>query len=120
MNPSVRGFLIIGAIALAIVLLSLEQAVMSLHLIARVAFFLAIAFVLFLLWRDRRAAIAEWSRRGRLAFYGAGALLLANLGAFFWPGRRTAGLDAVVVVLVLAICVFSMVRVWRDERSYGF
>lgn len=120
LNPTVRGFLIIGAIALLVVVLSLEQTIVSLHLIARVAFFLAIAFVVFLLWRDRREDIAAWSRRGRVAFYGAAVLLLANLGAFFWPGRTTRGLDLVVFLCVIAICVFSMVRVWRDERRFGF
>jgi hypothetical protein len=120
MNPAVRGFLLIGLVALAIVVLSLEQAVVSLHLIARIAFFIAIAVVLFFLWRDRRSDIASWSRRGQLAFYGAAALVLVNLGAFFWPGRDTAGPDAVVFVAVLVIGIFSMVRVWRDERSFGF
>jgi hypothetical protein len=120
LNPAIRGFLLIGLVALVIVLLSLEQAVVSLHLIARIAFFIAIAVVLFFLWRDRRSQIAEWSRRGQLVFYGAAALVLVNLGAFFWPGRDTQGLDTVVFLAVLALGIFSMVRVWRDERSFGF
>lgn len=120
MNPAVRGFLMIGLVALVIVVLSLEQAVVSLHLIARIAFFLAIALVLFMLWRDRRGDIASWSTRGQLVFYGGAALVLVNLGAFFWPGRHTAGLDLVAFLVVLGLGIFSMVRVWRDERSFGF
>ncbi len=117
MNPLLRGLLIIALVALAIVVLSLEQTLVSLHLIARIAFFLAIAFVLFLLWRDRRSDIDTWSRRSRAVLYGGGALVLLDLGAFFWPGRETGGLDAVAFVAVLALCGFSMFRVWRDERS---
>jgi hypothetical protein len=120
MNPAVRGFLLIGFVALAIVLLSLEQAVVSLHLIARIAFFIAIAVVLFFLWRDRRSDIATWSKRGQVVFYGAAALVLVNLGAFFWPGRDTQGPDTVAFLVVLALGIFSMVRVWRDERAFGF
>jgi hypothetical protein len=117
MNPSVRGFLIIGAVALVIFVLSLEQTVVSLFFIARIAFFLAIAFVLFMLWRERRSDIASWSRRGQLVFYGAAALVLVNLGAFFWPGRHTGGMDTLAFIAVLAIGIFAMVRVYRDERA---
>jgi uncharacterized membrane protein YhhN len=119
MNPTLRGFLIIAVIAAVIVALSLEQTVESLYLLARIAFFLAIAFVVYLFWRERRGDISSWSRRAQLTFYGAAALVVADLAVFFWPGRETAGLDAVAFLLVLAIAGFSMWRVWRDEHSYG-
>lgn len=121
MNPAVRGFLIIGLVAGLIYVLALDQAVVSLFLIARVAFFIAIAVVLFLLWRERRSDISTWSSRGRLVFYGAAALVLVNLGQFFWPWRGSStGLDVVAFVAVLALGIFSMVRVWRDERRFGY
>jgi fucose 4-O-acetylase-like acetyltransferase len=119
MNPTLRGFLIIALIAAVIVVLSLEQTLTSLYLLARIAFFLAIAFVVYLFWRERRSDIASWSRRAQLVFYGAGALIVADLAVFFWPGRTTAGLDAVVFLLVLGLAGFSMWRVWREEHSYG-
>jgi hypothetical protein len=119
MNPTLRGFLIIALVAAVIVALSLEQTVESLYLLARIAFFLAIAFVVYLFWRERRGDISSWSRRAQLTFYGAGALIVADLAVFFWPGRTTAGLDAVAFLLVLAVAGFSMWRVWRDEHSYG-
>ena len=117
MNPTLRGFLIIAAIAGVIVLLSLEQTLVSLYLLARIAFFLAIAFVLYLLWRERRSDIGTWSTRARAVFYGAAALILVNLGVFFWPGRATAGPDALAFVLVLGFAGFAMWRVWKDERT---
>ena len=118
MNPTVRGFLIILAIAGAIYALSLETALVSLMMLVRIAFFLAIAFVLYLLWRDRvREDAATWPRRAQVAFYGGAALALAAVGAFFWEGA--SGLDALAFLLVLAFCGFAMWRVWRDQHSYG-
>jgi hypothetical protein len=122
MNPTVRGFLIIGLIALAVVVLQLWQTLAALGIILRIAFFLAIAFVLYMLWRDRVRGDAEtWSRRAQLVFYGAAGLILADLAVFFWPGRGPIrGLDAISFVLVLVICGFAMWRVWKDEHSYGY
>ena len=78
-NPTLRGFAIIVLIAVVITALNLQNAVSSLLLIAQIAFFLAIAFFLFLLWRDRREEISMWDARSRVVFYGAVALAVANL-----------------------------------------
>lgn len=120
MNPTLRGFLIIAAIALVVVFLQLYQTLIALGILLRIAFFLALAFVLYLLWRDRlRHEIEMWSTRARRVFYGAGALILVDLGVFFWPdGEATRGLDALAFLLVLGLAGFAMFRVWRDERTY--
>jgi fucose 4-O-acetylase-like acetyltransferase len=117
MNPTFRGFLIITAIALIIVVLSLEETLTALYLIAGVAFFLAIAFFIYLVWRERRADIATWSTRAQVVFYGAALLIVADLAVFFWRG--ISGPDALAFFVVLGLCGFSMYRVWRDERTYG-
>jgi small-conductance mechanosensitive channel len=120
MNPTLRGFLIIGVIVLLIVVLSLEETVISLHIIARIAFFIAIAFVLYLLWRDRVREDAEsWPSRARWTFYGGGALILVDVGAFTL-GYLRAGLDAVAFLAVLAFCGFAMYRVWQDQHRYSY
>ncbi len=119
LNPTLRGFGIIVLIALVIVLLQLEQTLVSLFLLARIAFFLAIAFVLYLFWRDRRDDIGGWSQRSRAVFYGGAALILVDLAAYFWPGRTTAGPDALAFLLVLVAAGFAMFRVWRDEHTYS-
>src|SRR5215208_1438552 len=54
MNPTVRGFLIILAITGVVVALSLYSTLAALYAIARIAFFIAIAVFLFLVWRGRR------------------------------------------------------------------
>ena len=81
-NPTVRGFAIIILIAVGIWLLQLQTALVSLLLIARIAFFLAIAFFLFLVWRERRGDIAMWQRSSQVAFYAAVALAATEMIAF--------------------------------------
>ena len=115
MNPMLRGFLLIALVALVIVVLQLQTTLTALFLIARIAFFVAIAVFLYLLWRDRRSDIETWSRRGRTVFYAAALLIVADIGAYTLFGA--SGPDALAFVLVLAFCGFAMFRVWRDERS---
>jgi len=117
MNPTLRGFLIIVAITGLIVALSLYQTLAALYVIARIAFFIAIAVFIFLVWRERRSEISSWSTRSQTVFYGAALLIVTDLGVFFWRG--ISGPDALAFFVVLGVSVFSMWRVWRDERSYG-
>ena len=119
MNPTVRGFLIIALIALVIVVLRLETTLAALFLLARIAFFLAIAYFLFLVWRDRREEISMWSTRSRVVFYGAAALMIVNVAVrFFTPVGN--GWNLIVFLAVFALAGFAMWRVWRDEHSYGY
>lgn len=117
MNPTVRGFLIVALVAGVIVLLSLETTLSSLFVIARIAFFLAIAFFVYLVWRERRSDIETWSTRARTVFYGAALLIVVDLAAFFWRGA--SGLAALAFLLVLGFCGFAMWRVWRAEHEYS-
>ena len=50
MNPTVRGLGIVALIALVVVVLQLQATLSALALILRIAFFIAIAIVLYLLW----------------------------------------------------------------------
>jgi hypothetical protein len=117
LNPMVRGFLVIAAIALVIVLLQLQLTLFALFLIARIAFMLAIAFFVFLMWRERREDISGWGTLARVVFYGAALLIIVDIGAY--TIRGASGLDAVAFVLVLALAGFAMWRVWRAEHTYA-
>jgi small-conductance mechanosensitive channel len=117
MNPTLRGFLIIIAIALAVVILNLETTLVSLRVLASIAFFIAVAVFLYLMWRERRSDISMWPGRARFAFYGGALLIVAALGLFFWSG--VSGRNALAFFLILGLAAFSMYRAWRDQHTYG-
>ncbi|HXY81566.1 MAG TPA: hypothetical protein VEH55_09360 [Gaiellaceae bacterium] len=117
LNPTVRGFLILAAIAAVVVLLQLETTLAALLVVARIAFLLAIAFFVFLMWRERRAEIGMWSLRARVVFYGAALLAVADLGVDWYGGAH--GLQVLAFVVVLALSGFAMWRTWRDQHTYS-
>jgi hypothetical protein len=117
MNSTLRGFLIIVAIAAVIVALRLQATLVALLLIARIAFLLAIAFFIFLMWRERREDISQWPRRARIVFYGAGLLAVADLGVNWYGGAH--GLEVLAFVGVLVLCGVAMWRTWRDQHTYS-
>ena len=119
MNPTLRGFLIIALIAVVIVVLQLEKTLTALFLLAQIAFFLAIAFFIYLLWRDRREQISMWPMRSRVVFYGAAVLMVLNV-ASRWFVPVGSGANLLVFVAVFALAGFAMWRVWRDEHTYGY
>ena len=119
MNPTVRGFLVIALIAVVIVALQLEKTLTALFLLAQIAFFLAIAFFIYLLWRDRREEISMWPARSRVVFYGAALLMVVNVASrFFVPVG--SGLNLLVFLAVFVLAGFAMWRVWRDEHAYSY
>jgi len=116
-HPTLRGFLIIGAIAAVIVALSLQPTLAALSLLASIAFALAIAFFVYLQWRDRRDEISTWPARSLLAFYGGAILIVLSLVLYFADPPH--GLDAVAFLVIIALGGFSMFRTWRDQHQYG-
>ena len=119
LNPTLRGFLIIALVAVVIVVLQLEKTLTALFLLAQIAFFVAIAYFVYLVWRDRREEISMWSKRSRVVFYGAAVLMVVNVASrFFVPVG--SGLNLLVFIAVFVLGGFAMWRVWRDEHSYGY
>ena len=116
MNPTLRGFLIIAAIVLVIVLLQLQATLAALLLVARIAFVIAIAVFIYLMWRERREEIAQWPLRARIVFYGAAFLAVADLGLNWYGGAH--GVQVIAFVVVLALCGFAMFRTWREQHRY--
>jgi small-conductance mechanosensitive channel len=116
MNPTLRGFLIIAAIAGVVVVLQLQATVVALLVIARIVFILAIVFFVYLIWRERREEISAWPNRARVVFYGAAILAVTDLGVDWYGGAHGAQVLAFVGVLVL--CGVAMWRTWRDQHTY--
>jgi hypothetical protein len=119
LNPTLRGFLVIALIAAVIVVLQLETTLTALFLLARIAFFLAIAYFLYLLWRDRREEISLWSTRSRTVFYGAALVMVVNMGARFFVSVGN-GWNLIAFLAVFVLCGFAMWRVWRDQHTYSY
>ena len=115
-NGLVRGLALVALVSLGIVLLSLEESLVTAGALVRIAFFLAIAFFLFMLWRERRSDIEAWSELSRRTFYGAIVLAVLDIGAVI--GLGPTGADAIVFFVVLACCAWAVFRVWRREHSY--
>ena len=116
-NPTVRGFAIIAVVAAVIVALSLEPVLATVGGLLRIAFFLAVAFFLFLVWRERRSDIETWGERSRRVFYAAIALAVLDLGMLV--GLHASGLESVAAIGALAASAYAIWRVWRDEHRYS-
>jgi hypothetical protein len=118
MNPFVRGMIVVALIALVVVVLQLQLTLAALFLIASIIFPIAIAYFVYLLWRDRRDELSVLPTRSKVAFYGGAALIVAALLVFFLQGA--SGLDALAFLLVLGFSGFAMFRAWRDQHTYGY
>ena len=118
MTPFVRGMVVLAAVAAAIVVLNLETSLTTAWLLVRVAFFLVIGLVAYLLWRDfGRREISLWPRRPQVVFYAAVALLLADLAWYF--ATPLGGRDLLVFFLVLAAGVYAAIHTWREQHRYS-
>jgi fucose 4-O-acetylase-like acetyltransferase len=115
-NPTLRGFLIIAAVSAVIVALRLEATLATLFVVARILFLLAIAYFVYLMWRERRSEITTWSGRARAVFYGAAVLIVADIAAISFVDH--SGSDSVAFVVVLAFAAFAMWRTWKDQHTF--
>jgi small-conductance mechanosensitive channel len=115
-NPTLRGLLILAAIAGLVVVFQLEQTLVALQTLARVAFLLAIAYFVFLIWREQREGISTWSQRAQVVFYGAAVVAVADVGVYWYGGA--VGYQILAFVGVLVLCGIAMFRTWRDQHTY--
>ena len=116
-NRTVRGLALVALIALIVVVLSLESVLAAIGGLLGIAFFLAVAFFLFLIWRERRGDLEAWANRSRRVFYGAIALAVIDVGAAI--GLSPMGPDAIAFFAVLACCAWAVIRTWRAEHTYS-
>jgi hypothetical protein len=116
-RPTLRGFLIIAAIALVIVVLNLYVVLFTVSALARIAFFLAIAFFIYLVWRERRDEISVWSIRERVVFYGSALLIVLAIASYVWRGWP--GYEELGFLGIVACAGYAMFRVWRSRHTYG-
>src|SRR5439155_25446979 len=103
-------------LALTVVVLKLYSTVLAIGMLIRIAFCIAIAFFLYIVWRERRGESETWSGRERLVFYGSALLIVAALGVYFWRGL--SGYQQLAFIGIVACSGYAMFRVWRDRHSY--
>jgi hypothetical protein len=106
--------MLVAMVAVIVIVLSLEPVLATVGGLVQIAFFLAIAFFLFLLWRERRGDLEAWSEWNRRVFYSAIVLAVVDVGMLI--GLGPSGPDALVFFLVLGACAWALVRVWRIEH----
>ena len=112
-----RGLGILAVVALVVVVLSLESVVATVGGLLNIAFFLAIAFFLFLVWRERRGDLEAWTDWNRKLFYGSILLAVVAIGLAIGYGLPETR-DAFALVAVVGACAYVLVRVWRAEHRY--
>ena len=109
---------IIAVIALVVVVLDLQTSLTTAATLIRFAFYLAIAFTAYMLWRDfGRREIGLWPQRQQRVFYGSVALFLVDLGWYF--ATPLSGRDLLAFLVVAAACVYAAVRTWREQHRYS-
>jgi amino acid transporter len=117
-SPFVRNLAILALISAVIMVLNLETSLVTAAILLRFAFFVAIAFVAYMLWRDfGRREIELWPRRSQWVFYCAVGLFVVDLAWFFVTPLR--GLDALAFFLVAGACVYAALRTWREQHRYS-
>ena len=83
-----RALGIVAVIAGVVVVLSLESVVATVGGILQIAFFLAVALFLFMVWRERRGDLEAWSDWNRKLFYVAVVLAVVAIGLAIGYGLR--------------------------------
>ena len=118
-SPFVRNLGILAVLSLVILVLNLQTSLVTASILLRAAFFLAIAFVAYMLWRDfGRREIELWPTRAQWVFYGAVGLLVIDL-AWFFIAPPSGGLDALAFFLVAGACIYAAFRTWREQHRYS-
>jgi fucose 4-O-acetylase-like acetyltransferase len=119
LSGTVRGFIVILAVVAVVFALQLERTLEALYVLLRIAFLLAIAFFVYLVWRERRHEIGAWSQRSRVVFYGSALLMAANVALrIAYP--TNGGVDLLAFLAVFVLGGWAMWRVWRAERDYSY
>jgi hypothetical protein len=116
MSPFVRNLGILALVALAIVLLNQETALVTAATLLRFAFFIVIGVVAYFFWRDiGRREIDTWPARSARVFYAAVGLFVVDVG--WWVVIGVVGRDVLAALVVAVICAYVGVTTWREQRS---
>jgi hypothetical protein len=115
-SPFVRNLAILALVAILIVALNQETALLTAATLLRFAFFIVIGVVANFFWRDvGRHEIDTWPAWSSRVFYAAVALFVVDVG--WWVVIGITGRDVLAAIVVAAICAYVGVTTWRGQRS---
>jgi len=116
-DPFIRNLAILAVVALLIVVLNQETALVTAATLLRFAFFIVIGVVAYFFWRDfGRREIETWPAHASRIFYAAVGLLVLDIGWYAVVG--VSGRDALAFFVVLGICLYVGIRTWREQKTY--
>jgi hypothetical protein len=117
-SPFARGLAIMALVALAVVVLDLQTSLSTAATLVRFGFYLAIAFVAYMFWRDfGRREIGLWPKRSQWIFYGAVATFLVDVGWYF--ATALTGRNLFAFIVAAAASVYAAFRTWREQHRYS-
>jgi hypothetical protein len=118
MNPFVRNLAILAGLAVVIVVLNQETALVTAATLLRFAFFIVLGVVAYFFWRDfARREIQTWPSRAATIFYAAVALFVVDLGWYAVVG--ISGRDFLAFLVVAGICIYVGFRTWKRQTTYS-
>ena len=116
-DPFIRNLAILAVVALLIVVLNQETALVTAATLLRFAFFIMLGVVAYFFWRDfGRREIETWPARASRIFYAAVGLLVLDIGWYAVVGVN--GRDVLAFFVVLGICLYVGIRTWREQKTY--
>jgi uncharacterized protein involved in cysteine biosynthesis len=114
-----RNFAIVALVALAIALAPGGGTGLDVVLwLLTIAFFVAIAFLGYRLYREHRFTIESLSTTQRAVAYGSIGLAFVNFTATYRL-FDLGGIGILVWLAILALCSYGIYWVWRGATQYG-
>jgi hypothetical protein len=118
MNPFLRNLAILAALAVVIVVLNQETALVTAATLLRFAFLIVLGVVAYFFWRDfARREIQTWPSHAATVFYAAVGLLVLDIGWYAAIGIK--GRDILAFLVVAGICVYVGFRTWKRQTTYS-
>ena len=118
MNPFARNIAILAGVALVIVVLNQETALVTAATLLRFAFFIVLGVVAYFFWRDfARREIETWQTRAATIFYTSVALLVVDLGWYAVVG--IVGRDILAFFVVAGISIYVAFKTWKRQTTYS-
>ncbi|MCX6391471.1 MAG: hypothetical protein NTX95_03100 [Actinobacteria bacterium] len=110
------GIVVAAAIVLTVLQVVAGQVVWILALVIRVAILAGLAWFAYTLWRNHRSRLQWLSRRQKVLFYGAGALIVVVVAVSFLLPLTL--FTSIFLLAVAGACGFVMWRMFQESSGW--